>query len=292
MKKVIAVAMMELLLVIFLSSLFISFVSRLLLTAKKSMEMTQARATVQYHGLVALSIITKASLLSGFLGCDNHQQVLKTAHINPQHALRILSNYSSGLPASVKRAMKPKTMVLEVRYMSAQPARVIAINSQGHQLQFKLDRTVNNGMRMIISNCTVAKEFIVKTVQQHGHSFTVVTQSNLSGFRGRAWVGLYEDDYFYIRQTNYHNKRQQKNYALYQKSLYYPAQEIVAGVDNMQLKGLPGPQPLLQLALLTDSIEAVTLKKRPYRFNGALHIAEDGKYYQAWYAWLRIAYAR
>lgn len=285
------VILLELLLVLALNGFLLLFITKFFLSAQGSMEQISGRTVLQYHGVLALSLLRQESQRAGSLGCKA-PLLLTTEHVTPQTAVQIYSKHSSGLPMNIRQSMKTQTMALETRHISPETAVVIALQQQGHQLLLDQSLSVTVGDRLIISNCEQATEFTVQKVLNIKQKKELTTMSDLSNYKPGAYVGFYEDHYFYIAPTSYHNQRQQAVYSLFEKMNQQPAQEVISGVDDLQLTLHPKQQltqlSLLEVSLVNDSIESIGLKKRPYYFQGVLRWPTDEKYYQAWQGWFAI----
>jgi hypothetical protein len=286
--------LLELLLTLALSGFLLLFITKFFTSAEESIAQINGRTLLQYHGVLALSLLRQESQRAGSLGCKA-PMLLTTDHVTPQTVIQIHVKQSQGLPMSIRQSMKSQTMALETRHISPETAVVLALQQQGHQLVIDQSLSVNVEDRLIISNCEQAMEFIVQKVSSTKQNKWVTTLSDLSSYGAGAHVGFYEDHFFYIASASYHNQRRQSVYSLFEKMNQQPAQEVIAGVDDLQLrlhsKQQSGQLPLLEVSLVNDSIESIGLKKTPYYLQGILQRPADEKYYQAWQGWFAIGVA-
>jgi Tfp pilus assembly protein PilW len=277
MKRMTGFLTLELLISLALGSLLLLLISKFFLSTQFFMAKINGRTTVQYHGILAMSIFRQELKKASYLGCAKERFQLP---------VQMFEKNTLELKKEIKAVMKNNTKAIKIREISSDKAKVLSVMQHGHELQIQDILPIQIGSQLIITQEQCAMEFTVTAVVKQKKTYLIKTVTDLSNYNSSAQVGLYENHYFYIGQAFYRNRQKQPVQSLFEKINEDAAQELIPGVSDLQAKWLPqmdvSQRPVLIISLLLNSVDGAGMKNKSYFYQDAWHKATDDKFYQAW----------
>lgn len=298
------ISLIELLIAILLSALLITGIFTIYLSNKKSYQFNEALARIQENGRIGFEYLSRDTRMAGYCGCGRLADVL------PANANFSILNSVVGWHNGVSSSSVPFPLldpVAEGDVLLLQEAAPEGVNAQiidKNTLTIKESADFKVGDSILISNCTHASVARVVSVSQEKTGETLKITPNLTvlkSYKKYAEVNQLLKLVYYVADTGRKNSAGAAIYALYRHDLTGPTtipSELIEGVDKMQigyaLKNAPSivytadevpdwsTVGSVQIALLLNSIEAVTDKSQTYTFAGQTYTATDRRLHREW----------
>lgn len=249
MKKITGMSLIELLIGLALSLLLLSVIIEIYLAESKIEMMQDAWSFIEENAQHISNYLRKELHLAGYVGCVKHDVV------------QALMPYDSP-------KMKPGTQGFIVHYMSTQTADLMQMIGN-NVLEVDMDQHFHVGDELVIANCEQAEIITIQSLIKNTKTLQIIAKTPLSAFyTPHSEVGKLLANAYYVGQTNRQSARNAAIYALYQVDITGQRQELIEGVNDMQVRFIntDSNQKAVSIKLLLTSINYYLMQKQVYLY--------------------------
>ncbi|RDI48811.1 PilW family protein [Aquicella lusitana] len=215
------VTLVELLVVMTLGMLLISFLLSIYLASQRSYHIQTALGQIQDNAKTAVAILQTDIRKAGYIGCARLSKDFNA----------IYSSYS----ITPQTRLTGHTAEITVRYMGT-PIVTVKKSKDSSTLVASNESNFSSGDVLMISDCNHVEMFRVKAVSRSNASQTIMTAQPLQNhYDGNAEIGRVEINRYFIARTNRKNPDGSFIYALFLTDVKQHKIELVENIRDMRV---------------------------------------------------------
>lgn len=323
------VSIVEYMIAIALGTLLTAGVLELFVSNKTTYRIQTELAGLQDHSRVASQVLSKSIRMAGYQGCTNSQTMTPNNIVKTPPAGLVFgpddiitgheagtSTWTPALPTALVGEVLAGTDVVKVSQASEAEMQLVSNMVQPNTPIAVTSRvTIQQGDIILVTDCSQADIFKVTNVSQANvitHASNFNTSNNLSkSYQTDAHVSHFQSYTYYIKDTGRTNGKGTAIYALYRMDLNGSAEELVEGVDNMQItygvdSNSDGTADTFstastvntnndwskvistRISLLLSTVEEVNPTTKSYTFNNATVTPSDHRLRRSWNGYIKL----
>lgn len=237
MKLSLGSSLLELLIVMALSSMILLGVMAVYEAGQMTYNTQEALARIQETGHLVTALLTAQLRTAGYSGCGQLSASFPLTHygvpviMTPTDTFR--ADEQAVDPADQPTNRVPAEEGIKVLKMATTNADVIGIEPEQRRFQVSHADLFKAGDTVMMSHCRQGAVFKIKQAPSHGWLEAPVP---LKDFRVGAMIGPIEQLFFYIGNTRRKTPRGNPIYALYVQDLAGKREEIAEGVSHWEIQ--------------------------------------------------------
>ncbi len=248
--------LIEIMVAVVVSLILLSGVVQIFMSTKQTYKFGEAVSRMQESGRFAINMLTRDIRMAGYQGCADLSSIPANIIANNPPVTSFGTEAIGGWeytgtwapttpaqPAAITSLVKSNTDVITIKRASATSMQLtgnLLVENANIQLASNPIGVVANDV-LFISDCTNADIFRATNVSNGGtvtiaHSNSANTTNKLSKAYGAdARVYAFTDSIYFIGISGRTNRRGQTVYALFRRNVSGTIDELVEGVENMQI---------------------------------------------------------